>query len=538
MPSTSNGASVHLGFESKLWDAADYLRSNMDPAEYKHVVLGLLFLKYISDAFEERREDLRQAVADPESEYYVADASAREAEREALLEDKDEYTGENVFWVPPTARWEYIKAKAPQPDIGKVVDDAMEAIEKENPRLKGALPTIYAKPDLDKQILGKLINLFSDIGLGGREHREKDVLGRVYEYFLGRFASAEGKGGGEYYTPSSIVRLLVEMLEPYEGRVFDPCCGSGGMFVQSVKFVEAHGGGKNEVSVYGQESNPTTWRLARMNLAIRGIEANLGPKHADSFREDLFPDLRADYVIANPPFNISQWHGETLRKDVRWTLGAPPEGNANYAWMQHFLHHLAARGTAGYVMANGSLSTTSGGEGEIRQRMVEADLVDCIVALPSQLFYQTQIPVCLWFLAKDKGHRDRGADLPDLRDRRGETLFINVTDLGTMDTRTHKVLTDADVERITSAYHGWRNEGGDYEDEAGFCKSATKATIEKHHFVLTPGRYVGAVPLEDDGEPVREKVERLTSELRKQVEQARALDVRIEDVLEGINYAD
>ena len=535
---TSNGTSVHLGFEPKLWDAADYLRSNMDPAEYKHVVLGLLFLKYISDAFEERRDDLREAVADPDSEYYVADPAAREAELEVLLEDQDEYTAENVFWVPGDARWSHIKANARRPEIGNIVDDAMEAIETENPRLKGALPTIYARPQLDKQVLGKLIDLFSDLGLGGREHREQDVLGRVYEYFLGRFASAEGKGGGEYYTPSSIVRLLVEMLEPYEGRVFDPCCGSGGMFVQSVKFVEAHGGGKNEVSVYGQESNPTTWRLARMNLAIRGIEANLGPKHADSFREDLFPDLRADYVISNPPFNISQWHGETLRKDVRWTYGAPPEGNANYAWMQHFLHHLSARGTAGYVMANGSLSTTSGGEGEIRQRMVEADLVDCIVALPPQLFYTTQIPVCLWFLTKSKSARARGADLPDLRDRQGETLFIDARELGTMDTRVHRVLTDADMERITGTYHAWRNQDGDYEDVAGFSKSATIDDIDEHHFVLTPGRYVGVAEREGDGEPFEEKVERLTTELRTQMNESRRLDDHISSVLEVLGYAE
>ncbi len=392
MSSLSSGPA--LGFESALWDAADLFRSNLDPAEYKHVVLGLLFLKYVSDAFAERRDELEAAVADPDSEYFVPEAE-REAELEMVLEDRDEYTAENVFWVPKEARWDHLKAHAFRPEIGTLVDDAMVAIEDENPQLRGALPKIFARPALDKESLGKLIVRFSDLGLGGSAHRDRDVLGRVYEYFLGRFASAEGKGGGEFYTPRSIVRLLVEMLEPYEGRVYDPCCGSGGMFVQSMQFIEAHDGRRDRVSVYGQESNPTTWRLARMNLAIRGIEAHLGHKHADSFRDDLHPDLRADVVLANPPFNISQWHGEKLRDDVRWRFGAPPTGNANYAWMQHILHHLSATGTAGFVMANGSLSTSTGGEGAIRQKMVEADVVDCIVALPPQLFYQTQIPVSL-----------------------------------------------------------------------------------------------------------------------------------------------
>ncbi len=394
-----------LGFETKLWDAADLLRSNMDPAEYKHIVLGLIFLKYISDAFEERRDGLIRLVHDEKSEYFIAGEAAQRAELQFLLEDRDEYALANVFWVPAEARWSYIQARAKQPDIGKIVDDAMDAIERENRSLKGVLPKRYAMPGLDKQSLGKLIDLISTIGLGSEEHRAKDTLGRVYEYFLARFASAEGKGGGEFFTPRDVVRVLVEMLEPYEGRVYDPCCGSGGMFVQSVKFIEAHNGRPDQVSVYGQEYNNTTWRLARMNLAIRGIEANLGDQHADSFRHDLHPDLRADFVLANPPFNVSQWHGELLREDVRWKYGVPPVGNANFAWVQHFIHHLAPSGTAGFVLANGSMSSMTGGEGEIRQRMVEADLVDCIVAMPPQLFYATQIPVCLWFLAKNKSNR-------------------------------------------------------------------------------------------------------------------------------------
>ena len=533
MPAPPAGA---LGFELKLWDAADLLRSNMDPAEYKHVVLGLLFLKYISDAFEERRADLGAAVADPGSEYFVEGAEGQQTELAFLVDDRDEYAAAGVFWVPPEARWDKVRAAAPTPEVGKVVDHAMAAIERENPTLRGVLPTIYARPGLDKESLGKLVDLFSNLGIGGREHRERDVLGRAYEYFLARFASAEGKGGGEFYTPQSVVRLLVEMLEPYGGRVLDPCCGSGGMFVQSVKFLEEHGGQKDAVSVYGQEYNRTTWRLARMNLAIRGITAHLGPTHADSLREDLHPDLRADFVLANPPFNVSQWHGEALRDDHRWRHGAPPVGNANFAWVQHFLSHLAAGGTAGFVMANGSLSSMSGGEGEIRRSIVEADLVDCIVALPAQLFYTTGIPVCLWFLTTDKGARGRGGDLAPLRDRRGETLFIDARGLGEMEDRTHRVLTDADVERIAGAYHGWRTapppEGGaGYDDEAGFSKGATVDEILAHDAILTPGRYVGVEEREGDGEPFEEKVERLAATLRRQMTEARDLDDEIEGVL-------
>ncbi len=403
--SSSNGA--NLGFEQKLWQAADKLRNNMDAAEYKHVVLGLIFLKYISDAFEERHSQLERQTQDPDSDLYVREPEARYG----IVEDPDEYRAESVFWVPQEARWTQLLANAKQPTIGKLVDDAMVAIERDNPTLKGVLPKTYARPDLDKQRLGELIDLISTISLGDKENRSKDILGRVYEYFLGQFASAEGKKGGQFYTARCIVQLLVEMLAPYKGRVYDPCCGSGGMFVQSERFVEEHGGRTGAISVYGQESNPTTWRLAKMNLAIRGIENDLGAEPADSFHSDLHKDLKADYLLANPPFNMKEWGGETLGKDVRWKYGTPPARNANFAWVQHFIHHLAPNGIAGFVLANGSMAA-GGAEGEIRKQLVEADLVDCMVALPGQLFYSTQIPVCLWFLA-------RGRSNGRFRDRRG-----------------------------------------------------------------------------------------------------------------------
>lgn len=517
-----------LGFEAKLWDTADLLRNNMDPAEYKHVVLGLIFLKYISDAFEERRDYLSALTENPDSDYFL-EPDEREAERPEILEDRDEYLAENVFWVPREARWEFLQAQAKQAEIGKRLDEAMDAIERENPSLKGALPKIYALQNLDRHSLGQLIDLISGIGLGTDEHRQKDTLGRVYEYFLSRFASAEGKGGGEFYTPNAIVRVLVEMLEPYRGRVFDPCCGSGGMFVQSIKFIQAHDGRRDQVTVYGQESNRTTWRLARMNLAIRHIEANLGPKHADSFHEDLHPDLRADFILANPPFNISNWGGERRREDVRWVYGVPPTGNANFAWVQHFLHHLAPSGTAGFVLANGSMSSMQSGEGGIRKAIVEADLVDCIVALPGQLFYSTQIPVCLWFLTKNKrsnGHRDR----------QGETLFIDARKLGEMETRVHRIFSDADVEKIAGTYHAWRNHEGNYEDVAGFCKSAVMKDIREHDCVLTPGRYVGFEDEEDDGEPFEEKMERLVGEYESFVSKGISCDQLIKSNLRDLGY--
>jgi type I restriction enzyme M protein len=518
-----------LGFEAELWATADLLRSAVDPAEYKHIVLGLIFLKYISDSFEERRSSIVEMVRDPNSEYYVEDSDQREALKQELLEDRDVYTAENVFWVPTEARWSHMQASAQQPAIGKILDDAMVAIERENPALKNVLPIIYAMPNLDRQSLAKLIDLISGIGLGTKEHRAKDTLGRVYEYFLSRFASAEGKGGGEFYTPTSIVSVLVEMIEPYKGRVYDPCCGSGGMFVQSLKFIDAHDGQRDQISVFGQEYNHTTWRLARMNMAIRGIENNLGPNHADSFRDDQHPDLRADFILANPPFNISEWHGELLRDDVRWQYGAPPVGNANFAWVQHFVHHLAPNGVAGFVLANGSMSSNTGGEGEIRQRLVEGDLVDCIVALPGQLFYATQIPVCLWFLSKNKSNAKH-------RDRQGETLFIDARKSGRMESRVHRVLEEGDVEMVAGAYHAWRDKDGEYEDVAGFSKSATTEEIKGHDFVLTPGRYVGAEDVEDDGEPFDEKMGRLTGNLEEQFRKSAILENRIQMSLRTIEY--
>lgn len=514
----SNGTGP-IGFESSLWQAADMLRNNMDAAEYKHVCLGLLFLKYVSDAFEER--------------HAVLEAEVAAGDKGADPEDPDEYRAEGVFWVPTAARWQVLRDNARQPEIGQHVDEAMRAIERDNPTLKGVLPKDYARPALDKQRLGELIDLFSTIDVGDRASRSKDVLGRVYEYFLSQFASAEGKRGGQFYTPQTVVRVLVEMLAPYHGRVFDPCCGSGGMFVQSEKFVEHHGGTIGNISVYGQESNPTTWRLARMNLAIRGIDCNLGGEQADSFHHDLHPDLRADYVLANPPFNTSDWGGQRLREDVRWKYGTPPVGNANFAWVQHFIHHLAPRGLAGFVLANGSMSSQTSGEGDIRQAIIEADLVDCMVALPGQLFYSTQIPVCLWFLARDK------AD-PRFRDRRGQTLFIDAREMGEMVDRVHRDLTAADTARIAGTYHAWRGDAdaGEYADEAGFCYAATTEEIARQSFILTPGRYVGMTEPEDDGEPFEEKMARLTATLAEQFEEGRRLEKEVRRILEGLGYGE
>ncbi|MFH1892664.1 MAG: class I SAM-dependent DNA methyltransferase [Candidatus Zixiibacteriota bacterium] len=515
-----NGA--NLGFERELWQAADALRSNMDAAEYKHVVLGLIFLKYISDAFEEQHTKLdsdRAKGADPE--------------------DPDEYRAVNIFWVPKEARWSNLKANAKQPTIGKTIDDAMLAIERDNPSLKGVLPKDYAHPRLDKQRLGQIIDMVGNIGLGDKENRSKDILGRVYEYFLSQFASAEGKKGGQFYTPRCVVRVLVEMLAPYNGRVYDPCCGSGGMFVQSVEFVKAHTSGngnggkaKADVSIFGQESNHTTWRLAKMNLAIRQIENNLGKEHADSFHHDLHPDLKADYVLANPPFNDSDWRGDLLKDDKRWKYGTPSTSNANYAWVQHFIHHLAPTGLAGYVLANGSMSSNQSGEGEIRKNIIEADLVDCMVAMPGQLFYSTQIPVCLWFIARDKKNGR-------FRDRRGEVLFIDARKLGTMIDRVHRELADDDIRKIADTYHAWRGDEDckdKYADVPGFCKFATLDDIRNHSHILTPGRYVGAAEIEDDGEPFEEKMVRLNAELRGQMEEAAKLDQIIWANLEDIGY--
>jgi len=512
----TNDTTANLGFEAKLWAAADALRNNMDAAEYKHVVLGLIFLKYISDAFEAKHAELEAQVA-----------------QGADPEDPDEYRAASIFWVPKEARWSHLKASAPQPTIGTLVDDAMAAIERDNPSLKGVLPKDFARTGLDKQRLGQIINLVSDVALGSPADRAKDTLGRVYEYFLSRFASAEGKSGGQFYTPSHVVRVLVEMLAPYKGRVYDPCydpcCGSGGMFVQSEKFIEAHAGKVGDISIYGQESNYTTWRLAKMNLAIRGIDAQIA--HGDTFHDHRHPDLKADYVLANPPFNDSDWRGDLLKDDKRWAYGTPPVGNANYAWVQHFIHHLAPTGLAGFVLANGSMSSNQSGEGEIRKAIVEADLVDCMVALPGQLFYSTQIPVCLWFLARNKANGR-------FRDRRGETLFIDARKLGTMADRTHRELTDADIAKIAGTYHAWRRDAGagEYTDVPGFCTAATLEEIRKHGYVLTPGRYVGSEAAEDDGEPFDEKMERLTVMLREQQAEAATLDAAIAANLEELGY--
>jgi type I restriction enzyme M protein len=514
-------SSANLGFEAQMWQAADALRNNMDAAEYKHIVLGLIFLKYISDAFEELHIKLEaelQQGADPE--------------------DPDEYRALNIFWVPSEARWTHLQANAKQPTIGQIVDQAMDAIERDNPSLKGVLPKDYARPGLDKQRLGQLIDLITNIQLGDEGSRSKDILGRVYEYFLSQFASAEGKKGGQFYTPSYVVRLLVEMLSPYKGRVYDPCCGSGGMFVQSTKFVEAHANGngnggraKTQISVYGQESNYTTWRLAKMNLAIRGIDSHVA--HGDSFHNDQYPDLKADYVLANPPFNDSDWRGELLRDDKRWKYGAPPPNNANYAWIQHFLYHLAPNGTAGFVLANGSMSSNFSGEDEIRQAIIEADLIDCMVALPGQLFYSTQIPVCLWFIARNK--RDGY-----LRDRHGETLFIDARQMGTLADRVHRELTPDDIAKIAGTYHAWRGDKdtGNYEDIPGFCKSATLEEIRIHNHILTPGRYVGAAEVEDDGEPFEEKMGRLITDLRAQMDESKKLDITILKSLREVGYGE
>ena len=505
---------ANLGFEAKLWQAADALRNNMDAAEYKHVVLGLIFLKYISDAFEAKHAELEADVA------HGADP-----------EDPDEYRAATIFWVPKEARWTALKAAAPQPTIGTLVDDAMAAIERDNPSLKGVLPKDYARPGLDKARLGQLINLVSDIALGAPADRAKDTLGRVYEYFLAQFASAEGKQSGQFYTPRHVVRVLVEMLAPYRGRVYDPCCGSGGMFVQSERFIEAHAGRIGDISIYGQESNYTTWRLAKMNLAIRGIDAQIA--HGDTFHNDRHPDLKADYVLANPPFNDSDWRGDLLKDDRRWAYGVPPAGNANFAWVQHFVSHLAPTGIAGFVLANGSMSSSQSGEGEIRKNIVEADLVDCMVALPGQLFYSTQIPVCLWFLARDKRNGR-------FRDRRGETLFIDARKLGSLVDRTHRELDDDEIARIAGVYHAWRGDPGaaEYADERGFCRSATLDEVRGHGHVLTPGRYVGAADAEEDDEPFEDKMRRLSATLREQVAEGQRLDAIIAADLRELGFGD
>ncbi len=494
-------ATASIGFEKQIWEAACVLRGNLDASEYKSVVLGLIFLKYISDRFDDKYKELVD-------------------EGDGFEEDIDEYISEGIFFVPPSARWSVIAAKAHTPEIGTVIDDAMRSIEKENKRLKDILPKNFARPELDKRRLGDVVDLFTNIQM--IEHgSEKDILGRTYEYCLAKFAEQEGKLAGEFYTPSCVVRTLVEVLQPYHGRVYDPCCGSGGMFVQSAKFIESHSGNINDISVYGQDSNPTTWKLAQMNLAIRGIDADLGKFNADTFFNDCHPTMRADYIMANPPFNLSDWGADKLTDDVRWQYGMPPAGNANFAWLQHMIHHLAPNGRIGMVLANGSLSSQNGGEGTIREKIIRADLVDCIVSMPGQLFYTTQIPVSLWFLSKGKKQP-------------GKTLFIDARKMGTMVSRKNRELTTEDIALIADTYNAYC--AGTLEDQKGFCAVVTTEEIAKQDYILTPGRYVGIEEQEDDGEPFEEKMARLTGELSDLFEQAHSLEAEIRQKLEAIGY--
>ena len=510
MPKSSKSSSnKEETLEQKLWASADKLRNNVDAAEYKHIVLGLIFIKYISDSFGELYQELKD---DPDSD----------------PEDMDEYEASNVFWVPENARWETIVADARNSSIGFTIDSAMREIMKNNEPLKGILPTNYGRPELDKHKLGELVDIIHDIKFSDGNKSERDVLGRVYEYFLGNFASAEGKKGGEFYTPACIVETLVEMLEPYNGRVYDPCCGSGGMFVQSRKFVENHGGKDQDIYVYGQESNPTTWKLCKMNLALHGIDNEV--VMGDTFRSDKHPRLKVDYILANPPFNISDWGGENLQEDARWQHGIPPKGNANFAWVQHMVHHLKPTGIAGFVLANGSLSSNASGEGDIRKSIVEEDLVDCIVAMPDKLFYNTAIACCLWFLARDK--KNHG-----FRDRSGEVLFIDARNLGEMVDRRHRELSEEDIQTIAQTYHKWRGEGSErYEDEEGFCKSVTLDDVEKYDYVLTPGRYVGFKDDIIDDETFEEKMKVLMPKLQQQLKELDELDDAIRENLGEIGY--
>jgi type I restriction enzyme M protein len=520
-----NGNGAALGIENELWEAADKLRGHLDASDYKSVVLGLIFLKYISDLFEQVHARVTaEGIDDPE--------------------DRDVYLAQRTFWVPKDARWSVLQGSARSELIGSLIDKAMEAIEHDNPSLRGMLPNNYGRSELDKRRLGDLVDLVSNkINFTDEESRKQDTLGRVYEYFLSQFASQEGRKGGEFYTPRAVVRVLVAMLAPYHGRVFDPCCGSGGMFVQSEKFVEAHGGRVGDISIYGQESNPNTFRLAKMNLAIRGIECDLGRQPDDSFHNDQHPDLKADYILANPPFNMSDWGGDRLKTDKRWKYGVPPAGNANFAWVQHFLHHLSPTGTAGFVLANGSMSSNTSGEGEIRKNIIEADLVDCMVALPGQLFYSTQIPVCLWFLSRGRQNRP------------GRTLFIDARQMGTLTDRVHRDLTEGDIARIADTYHAWQaSVGGSgpmgvsapmgrgdpvglpYGDVAGFCKSVSTEEIRQQGYVLTPGRYVGAAAIEEDDEPFEEKMARLIRELEEQFEVSHNLEDKIKKAIRLMIY--
>ena len=494
-----------IGFEEKIWAAANKMRGHIDASEYKNVVLGLIFLKYISDRFTQKHTQLVK-------------------EGEGFEEDRDEYTSEGIFWVPQEARWEVIAAAAHTPEIGKVIDNAMRQIEAENPQLRGILPKNFARPELDKQMLGEVVDLFTNVQMVS-DANTQDVLGRTYEYCLAKFAEAEGKNAGEFYTPTCIVRTLVEIIQPFHGRVYDPCCGSGGMFVQSAKFVEHHSGNLNDISVYGQESNPTTWKMAKMNLAIRGIDADLGPHAADTFTQDLHSDKRFDFILANPPFNVKDWHGDQLRDDPRWDYGIPPEGNANFAWLQHMVHHLNDHGRMGMVLANGSLSSQTGGEGEIRANVVRDDILEGIVALPDKLFYNTGIPACLWILDKDK---------KDHAEQQGKVLFIDARELGTMVNRKLRELKDDDIAKIAGAFSDFRK--GNIEEEKGFSAVATLDEIAKQDYILTPGRYVGIAETDDDDEPFDDKMKRLTGELSKCFEESNRLQEEIKKNLEAIGY--
>lgn len=547
--------------DKKLWTAADRLRANLDAAVYKHAVLGLIFLKYVSDSFAMRQREIEAQLRNPQSDYFLDPADYGGADNpdyaEAIreeLEERDYYIERNVFWVPVLARWKTLQDSAKLPpgttievrngktteyritSTGRLIDDALEAIERENPKLKGVLNKTYTQLQLDPANLSSLIDLIATIPFEHADLHAKDILGHVYEYFLGQFALAEGKKGGQYFTPKSIVSLIVEMLEPYQGRVYDPAMGSGGFFVQSEKFIEEHGGRLGNLSVYGQESNPTTWRLAAMNMAIRGIDFNFGKEPANSFTSDQHPDLRADYVMANPPFNISEWWDAKLEGDPRWRYGTPPRGNANFAWIQHMLHHLAPHGSMALLLANGSMSSGSGGEGDIRRALIEADLVECMVALPGQLFTNTQIPACIWFLTKSKKARAGRPGELEFRDRTGQTLFIDARKLGYMIDRVLRAFTAEDLEKITGTFQKWKRSAADYADHPGFCKSATLEEIAAHGFVLTPGRYVGAEEQEDDGEPFEEMMTRLVAELNGQFAESAKLEQTIKANLAGLGY--
>jgi type I restriction enzyme M protein len=525
----SNGV---LEFADKLWDAANRLRGRVEAAQYKHLVLPLIFLKYLSDAFNRRQQWLEFAVKEPSNdEYYVAGATKDDVR--ALTEEKDEYLSANVFYLPKEARWRHLMDRATQPEIGKLIDNAMAAIERQNPKqFRGVLPRIYTSSSVPAHTLGELINLFSSIGFGYDDAVAQDTLGRTYEYFIQKFAEAEGKRGGEFYTARCVVRLLIEMLEPYEGRVYDPACGSGGMFVQSKKFIDAHNGKGKGLSIYGQESIESTWRICRMNLAIRHLEGNIAL--GDTLHDNKFPDLRADFIITNPPFNMKRWGADRVRGDMRLRYGQPPDSRANYMWIQHYIHHLAPNGRAGFVMANGSLSAL-GQEGEIRKRIIEDDLVDCIIALPGQLFFTTPIPVCLWFLARNKNEQGKG-----LRNRRGQVLFIDARNMGIMVDRTHRELIQDEIQKVAGIYHAWRGEKGarKYEDIPGICKSTPVEEIERHGSVLTPGRYVGAAERVDDHEPFDEQMQQLTATLNKQFAESARLKRAIKSNLKGLGYGE